>query len=154
MCHPALRRALIAAQRLRDLAQLRRVRDRMDREVARPLDLVALARLADMPSGQLSRQFRLAYGQSPYAYVTARRIEHAMALLRQGGTDAGQVWRAVGCPTAGVFGARFTALVGMSPDDYRRRAALDVPGPPWRVPPRAAVSSRIEEAPARPARIA
>ena len=69
-------------QHLRDLARLRRVRDRIDREYAQPLDVVALARGAHMSAGHLSRQFRLAYGESPYSYLMTRRIERAMALLR------------------------------------------------------------------------
>ncbi|MCX5196103.1 AraC family transcriptional regulator [Streptomyces sp. NBC_00249] len=122
MCHPAWRRALLAAQHLKDLARLRRVRDRIDREHARPLDVEALARDAGMAPGLLSREFRLAYGASPYAYLTARRVERATALLRAGDLGVGEVRRAVGCPSPGIFGARFTALVGMEPADYRRLA--------------------------------
>ena len=73
-----------AAQHLRDLAQLRRVRDRIDREYAQPLDVEALARGAHMSAGHLSREFKLAYGESPYSYLMTRRIERAMALLRRG----------------------------------------------------------------------
>jgi AraC-like DNA-binding protein len=67
------------AQHLRDLARLRRVRDRIDREYAQPLDVEVLARGAHMSAGHLSRQFRLAYGESPYSYLMTRRIERAMA---------------------------------------------------------------------------
>ncbi|GGV03827.1 transcriptional regulator [Kitasatospora herbaricolor] len=123
MCHPGWHRARIAAQHLSDLARLRRVRDRIDREYRRPLDVEALARGAGMPAGQLSREFRLAYGRSPYAYLTARRIEHATALLRRGGPDPAGVWAAVGCSSPGVFAARFTELVGMPPGAFRLRAA-------------------------------
>ena len=73
-----------AAQDLRDLALLRRVRDRIDREYAQPLDVEALARDAHMSAGHFSRRFRLAYGESPYSYLMTRRIERAMALLRRG----------------------------------------------------------------------
>jgi len=69
-----------AAQHLRDLARLRRVRDRIDREYAQPLGVETLARGAHMSAGHLSRQFRLAYGESPYGYLMTRRIERAMAL--------------------------------------------------------------------------
>lgn len=90
MCLPAWGRARIAAQHLSDLARLRRVRDRIDREYAQPLNVEALARGAGMPAGQLSRQFRLAYGKSPYAYLMARRIERAHAYRhRVVGTVAG-----------------------------------------------------------------
>ncbi|WP_425566867.1 helix-turn-helix transcriptional regulator [Sphaerisporangium flaviroseum] len=92
MCHPAWGRALTAAQRLNDLARLRRVRDRIDREYAQPLNVEELARSVHMSAGHLSRQFRLAYGEPPYAYLMTRRIERAMALLRRGDlsvTEAG-----------------------------------------------------------------
>ncbi len=79
MCHPGWRRALLAARRLSDLARLRRVRDRIDREYARPLDVLALAAAADMPAGLLSREFTHAYGASPYAYLLKRRAERATA---------------------------------------------------------------------------
>lgn len=84
MCNPAWGRARTEAQRLKDFARLRRVRDRIDREYAQPLDVEALARDAGMAAGHLSRQFRLAYGQSPYDYLMARRIERATLPLRRG----------------------------------------------------------------------
>ncbi len=112
-----------AAQHLRDLALLRRVRDRIDREYAQPLDVEALARGAHMSAGHLSRQFRLAYGESPYAYLMTRRIERAMAPLRRGNLSVTEVCFAVGCSSLGTFSARFTELVGMPPSTYRRRAA-------------------------------
>jgi transcriptional regulator GlxA family with amidase domain len=82
-----------AAQHLRDLARLRRVRDRIDREYAQPLDVEALARDAHLSAGHLSREFRLAYGESPYAYLMTRRIERAMALLRRGDLSVTEVSR-------------------------------------------------------------
>ena len=111
------------AQRLRDLARLRRVRDRIDREYAQPLDVEALARGAHMSAGHLSRQFRLAYGESPYGYLMTRRIERAMALLRRGDLTVTEVCFAVGCSSLGTFSTRFTELVGVPPSVYRRRAA-------------------------------
>ena len=110
------------AQRLRDLALLRRVRDRMDREYAQPLDVEALARGVHMSAGHLSRQFRLAYGESPYAYLMTRRIERAMALLRRGDLSVTEVCFAVGCQSLGTFSTRFTELVGVPPSVYRREA--------------------------------
>ena len=109
------------AQHLRDLARLRRVRDRIDREYAQPLDVEALARGAHMSAGHLSREFRLAYGESPYAYLMTRRIERAMALLRRGDLSVTEVCFAVGCSSLGTFSTRFTELVGVPPSAYRRR---------------------------------
>lgn len=113
--------------RLRALATLRRVRDRIDREYAQPLDVEALARGAQMSAGHLSREFRLAYGESPYSYLMTRRIERAMALLRLGDLSVTEVCLAVGCASLGTFTTRFTELVGMPPGAYRRQAigALD-----------------------------
>ncbi len=110
-------------QHLRDLARLRRVRDRIDREYAQPLDVEALARGAHMSAGHLSREFRLAYGESPYAYLMTRRIERAMALLRRGDLSVTEVCFAVGCSSLGTFSTRFTELVGIPPSTYRARTA-------------------------------
>src|SRR3989440_3530424 len=115
-------------QHLRDLARLRRVRDRIDREYERPLDVEALARGAHMSAGHLSREFRLAYGESPYSYLMTRRIERAMALLRRGDLTVTEVCFAVGCSSLGTFSIRFTELVGMPPSTYRRQEARATEG--------------------------
>src|SRR5258708_34558101 len=119
-----------AAQHLRDLVRLRRVRDRIDREYAQPLDVEALARGAHMSAGHLSREFRLAYGESPYAYVMTRRIERAMALLRRGDLSVTDVCFTVGCSSLGTFSTRFTELLGIPPSTYRRQATDATAGMP------------------------
>jgi len=113
-----------AEEYLRDLARLRRVRDRIDREFAQPLDVEALARDAHISAGHLSRQFKLAYGESPYAYLMTRRIERAMSLLRRGDLSVTEVCFAVGCQSLGTFSTRFTELVGLPPSAYREQAAV------------------------------
>ena len=116
------------AQRLRDLALLRRVRDRIDRHYAEPLDVEALARGVNMSAGHLSRQFKLAYGESPYSYLMTRRIERAMALLRRGDMSVTDVCFAVGCSSLGTFSTRFTERVGVSPSVYKRDGATATEG--------------------------
>ncbi|GAA3511530.1 helix-turn-helix transcriptional regulator [Georgenia daeguensis] len=108
---------------LRELALLRRVRDRIDREYAQPLDVEALARGVHLSAGHLSRQFRRAYGESPYSYLMTRRIERAMALLRRGDLSVTEVCFAVGCSSLGTFSTRFAELVGVPPSTYRRESA-------------------------------
>ncbi len=110
-----------AEQRLRDLERLRRVRDRMDREYAQPLDVEALARDAHMSPGHFSRQFRLAYGESPYSYLMTRRVERAMALLRASELSVTEICFTVGCSSLGTFSTRFTELVGVPPSVYRQQ---------------------------------
>ena len=105
-----------------ELARLRRARDVMDRDYARPLDVPALARIALMGQSHFSRQFRAAYGESPYSYLMTRRIERAKALLRRGDLSVTDVCFAVGCASLGSFSARFTEIVGEPPSDYRARS--------------------------------
>ena len=104
-----------------DLAHLRRARDLMDREYARPLDVPAMARAALMSPAHFSRQFRAAYGETPYGYLMPRRIERAKALLRRGDRTVTEVCLEVGCTSLGSFSARFTEIVGESPSAYRAR---------------------------------
>ena len=137
-----------AEQRLRDLARLRRVRDRIDREYAQPLDVEALSRGVNMSAGHLSRQFRLAYGDSPYGYLMTRRIERAMTLLRRGDLSVTEVCFAVGCSSLGTFSTRFTELVGVPPSVYRRQAARATAGMPPCVAKRVTRPVRNREAPA------
>lgn len=108
-------------EELANLAHLRRARDLMDREYARPLDVPALARAALMSPAHFSRQFRAAYGETPYSYLMTRRIERAKALLRCGDLTVTEVCLAVGCTSLGSFSARFSELVGESPSAYRAR---------------------------------
>ncbi|HET6555356.1 MAG TPA: helix-turn-helix transcriptional regulator [Dyella sp.] len=115
---------------LLDLARLRRVRDRIDREYAQPLDVEALATGVGMSAGHLSRQFRLAYGESPYSYLMTRRIERAMALLRVGELSVTDVCFQVGCSSLGTFSTRFTELVGVPPSVYKLREAGATEGMP------------------------
>jgi AraC-like DNA-binding protein len=136
------------AQRLSDLARLRRVRDRIDREYAQPLDVEALARGANMSSGHLSREFRRAYGESPYSYLMTRRIERAMALLRRGDLSVTEVCFAVGCSSLGTFSTRFTELVGMPPSVYRQKVAPTTAGMPPCVVKQVTRPIRNREAPA------
>ena len=108
-------------EELANLAHLRRARDLMDREYARPLDVAELARAALMSTAHFSRQFRATYGETPYAYLMTRRIERAQALLRRGDLSVTEVCLEVGCTSLGSFSARFTELVGQTPTAYRAR---------------------------------
>jgi len=121
----------VTPEELANLAHLRRARDRIDREYARPLDVEALARTALMSSAHFSRQFRAAYGETPYGYLMTRRIERAQLLLRHGEISVTEVCMEVGCTSLGSFSSRFTELVGETPTAYRardHRVLAEVPG--------------------------
>ncbi|KIQ36847.1 AraC family transcriptional regulator [Variovorax paradoxus] len=138
---------LTDAQQLRELARLRRVRDRIDRDYAQPLDVETLAHDAGMSGGHLSRQFRIAYGEPPYAYLMTRRIERAMALLRRGDLSVTEVCFAVGCGSLGTFTTRFTELVGVPPGVYRRQDTNTTEGMPSCVARQVTRPIRNREAP-------
>src|SRR5829696_8191978 len=106
---------------LEDLVRLRRARDLMDRDYAKPLDVPVLARAAFMSPGHFSRSFRAAFGETPYSYLMTRRIERAKALLRRGDLTVTEVCFAVGWTSLGSFSSRFTELVGETPTAYRAR---------------------------------
>lgn len=127
--------------------RLRRVRDRMDREYAQPLDVEALARGVGVSAGHLSRQFRRAYGESPYSYLMTRRIERAMTLLRRGDLSVTEVCFAVGCSSLGTFSTRFAELVGVPPSVYREQAWDATAGIPPCVAKRVTKPVRNREAP-------
>jgi AraC-like DNA-binding protein len=116
--------------RLRELAAMRRVRDRIDRDYTQPLDVEALAAGVHMSAGHLSRKFRATFGESPYSYLMTRRIERAMNLLRRSDLSVTDVCFAVGCSSLGTFSTRFSELVGMSPSAYRSQATWDAEGIP------------------------
>ncbi|WP_380170958.1 helix-turn-helix transcriptional regulator [Kineococcus sp. DHX-1] len=130
-----------------DLVRLRRVRDRIDRDHAQPLDVAVLARQALMSPGHFSRSFKAAWGVTPYDYLMTRRIERAKALLRRGDVSVTEACFAVGCSSLGSFSARFTRLVGESPSAYRARDHSAAAAIPSCVLARASRPVRIGEAP-------
>ena len=134
-------------QRLRDLTLMRRVRDRIDREYASPLNVESLARGVGLSAGHLSREFKAAYGESPYSYLMTRRIERAMTLLRRGDLSVTEVCFAVGYGSLGTFTTRFTELVGMPPGRYRREGPGPLTGLPGIVTLRATKPIRNREVP-------
>ena len=121
----------VTPDELANLAHLRRARDLIDREYARPLDVAEIAAAAFMSPAHFSRRFRETYGETPYSYLMTRRIERAKALLRRGDLSVTEVCMAVGCTSLGSFSARFAEVVGETPSAYRNRShddLVDVPG--------------------------
>lgn len=133
---------------LTELVMLRRVRDRIDREYASPLDVEALARGAHVSAGHLSRRFKAAFGESPYSYLMTRRIERAKALLRRGDKTVTEVCFEVGCQSLGTFSTRFTELVGVPPSVYLRTPTEEVAGLPACTAKQVTRPVRNREAPA------
>ncbi|MBK7820471.1 MAG: helix-turn-helix transcriptional regulator [Tessaracoccus sp.] len=119
-----------AARERQNIVAIRRVKDRIDREYAAPLNVEQLARDAFMSAGHLSREFRRIYGESPYQYLMTRRVERAMTLLRRGDLSITDICFAVGFSSLGTFSTRFSELVGVSPSAYRDDPSRAIEGIP------------------------
>lgn len=135
----------LITSRITLLAAMRRVRNRIDREYAQPLNVEDLALGVHMSAGHLSREFKAAYGESPYSYLMTRRIERAMTLLRRGDLSVTEICYAVGYGSLGTFTTRFTELVGMPPGRYRRDCSGPLLGLPGVVAMRATKPVRNQE---------
>jgi transcriptional regulator GlxA family with amidase domain len=105
------------------LPHLRRARDAMDRDFAEPWDLEAVAGVAGVSKYHFLRAFKAAYGVTPAAHLTRRRVERAQDLLRASNLTVTEVCTLVGYSSLGSFSARFRALVGESPTEYQARYA-------------------------------
>ncbi len=132
-------------QELENLAHLRRARDLIDRDYAKPLDVPTMAARALMSPAHFSRQFKAAYGETPYTYLMTRRIERAMSLLR-GGLSVTEACMAVGASSLGSFSSSFSAIVGESPSGYAARTHPAVEAMPACVAKQRTRPSRIREA--------
>ncbi len=112
------------------LPALRRARDLIDRSYAEPLDLAVMAREAGYSRYHFARAFAAAYGETPRAYLTRRRIERAKTLLRSANLSVTEICFLVGFSSLGSFSARFRDLVGRSPSEYRDEAIARTGVPP------------------------
>ncbi len=123
-------RAPSPAAALFTLPALRRARDLIDRDYAEPLSIDRIAREAGYTRFHFSRTFAAAYGESPSAYLTRRRLERAKALLRDANLTVTEVCLLVGFESLGSFGSLFRRVVGCSPTAYRERERARATTPP------------------------
>lgn len=98
-----------------------RARDAMDRAFAQPLDIPALARVANSSPAHFGRQFREVFGETPHRYLQRRRIERAMELLRETDRTVTEISYDVGFNSFGTFSRTFSAVAGESPTRFRER---------------------------------
>ena len=110
---------------------LLRAKDLIDARYAEPLDLPALARVAELSSAHFSREFHRAFGESPHRYLISVRMQRAAALLRNTDRPVGEICRAVGLQSVGSFTTCFGRVFGVSPTVYRASHGPD----PSAIPP-------------------
>lgn len=107
------------------LPHLRRARDLVDREYARPLDVDELAATAGVSKYHFLRCFAATYGRTPALYLAERRIERSQDLLRSTNITVTEACLLVGYTSLGSFSRKFTELVGMTPSAYQAKFAAD-----------------------------
>jgi AraC-like DNA-binding protein len=100
-----------------------RVRDAMDRDYAKPLDVLTLARMAYVSEAHFIRTFSATFGETPHRYLQRRRVERAMFMLRETNRSVSEICLDVGFTSLGTFGRTFGEIVGESPTSYREGAA-------------------------------
>jgi AraC-like DNA-binding protein len=110
------------------VVHLRRARDLMDARFAEPLDLDDMARAAGFSRFHFAREFRVAFGETPGAYLSRRRVERAKRLLESANLTVTEVCMVVGFSSLSSFSRRFSELVGCTPSAYQRKIAET--GPP------------------------
>jgi len=101
--------------------RLLRARDTIDRCYADALDIEWLARSVSLSRAHFIRSFREAFGETPGRYLQRRRLERAMALLRETDLPITDVCLDVGFTSLGTFSRTFREVVGESPREYRER---------------------------------
>jgi AraC-like DNA-binding protein len=98
---------------------LLRAKDLADARYREPLDVPALARAAHLSPAHFSREFRRAFGETPYQYLLTRRLERAAALLRNTDRSVADICLTVGLTSVGSFTTSFGRAYGLSPTAYR-----------------------------------
>ena len=96
-----------------------RARDAMDRHYTEPLDIPLLARIAYVSPAHFIRTFRATFGETPHRYLQRRRVERAMAMLRQTDRSVTDICMTVGFTSLGTFSRTFREIVGQPPSRYR-----------------------------------
>jgi len=99
---------------------LLRAKDLVDARYFEPLSVDDLARAAGLSRAHFSREFRVAFGETPHGYLLTRRLERAAALLRSTDRSIVDICFAVGLQSIGSFTTSFTRTYGLSPAAYRR----------------------------------
>lgn len=97
-------------------------RDLIDRCYADALDIEALARSVHLSRAHFIRSFRATFGETPHRYLQRRRIERAMAMLRETDRPVTEICLEVGFASLGTFSRTFHEVVGTTPTNYRERS--------------------------------
>ncbi|MBT2322009.1 helix-turn-helix transcriptional regulator [Variovorax paradoxus] len=108
------------------LRRLLRAKDRMDAASHEEWPVGSLAQVSGVSEAHFARSFKQAFGIPPHRYLLTRRIERAMALLRESDLSITEIAFATGWASLGTFGRTFRDIAGDSPSAIRTRGRATV----------------------------
>ncbi len=108
------------------LRRLLRARDRMDAASHEEWPVERLAKVSRISAAHFARSFKEAFGIPPHRYLLTRRMERAIALLRETDTPITDIAFATGWNSLGTFGRTFRDVTGESPSECRARAVAQL----------------------------
>jgi AraC-like DNA-binding protein len=103
------------------IRRLLRAKDRMDAASHEEWPVDRLARVSGVSAAHFARSFKEAFGIPPHRYLLTRRIERAVALLRDTDRDVTDIAFETGWKSLGTFGRTFRDVTGGSPGELRAR---------------------------------
>jgi AraC family transcriptional regulator len=98
------------------------VLDYIEANIEGNLTLDELASIACLSRFHFARAFKLAMGQPPHRYVSAKRMERAKALLAKGDRPIVDIALALGFSSQANFSRAFQLIAGQAPGQFRRTA--------------------------------
>lgn len=110
------------------LRRLLRAKDRMDAASQEDWPVHRLARISCVSPAHFARSFKQAFGVPPHRYLLTRRIERAVALLRDTDLPITAIAFQTGWASLGTFGRIFRDVTGASPGVIRARTKADARG--------------------------
>lgn len=110
------------------LRRLLRAKDRMDAASHEAWPVRRLAEVSGVSEAHFARQFKQAFGTPPHRYLLTRRIERAVALLRDTELSVTDIAFQTGWDSLGTFGRTFRDITGNSPGSIREQAKASAPG--------------------------
>ncbi|WP_414576589.1 helix-turn-helix domain-containing protein [Stenotrophomonas sp. FR024] len=103
------------------LRRLLRAKDRMDRASHEEWPVARLAEVSAVSPAHFARSFKQAFGLPPHRYLLSRRIERAVAMLRDTDLPVTEIAVQTGWSSLGTFGRIFRDITGDSPGNVRER---------------------------------
>ena len=103
------------------LRRLLRAKDRMDGASHEEWPIRRLAKVSCVSPAHFARAFKQAFGSPPHRYLLTRRIERAVALLRDTDLPITDIAFQTGWKSLGTFGRIFRDITGENPGTLRAR---------------------------------